>query len=84
MESNNFSKHREVNSLHSKNYRTSYLGKASKKKYEILDIVRNSDDPPPQAGMDAKSLDAQVGLRPPPHYRSLDILTLKVWMYKIK
>ena len=32
--------------------KTNYLGKPSKKKdYEILDIVRNSDDPP-QAGMD--------------------------------
>ena len=37
----------------------SILREAIKKKnYEILDIVQNSETPPPQAGMDAKSMDA--------------------------
>ena len=31
-----------------------------------MDIVQNPEAPPPQAGMDAKSLDAQTGFDPPP------------------
>ena len=41
-----------------------------------MNIVQNSADPP-QDSMHSKSLN------PPSLYRKLDILTLKVWKYKI-
>ena len=50
-----------------------------KKNYEILDIVRNSDDPPPPSLVwTQKVWTLRLGSDPPPPYRSLDILTLKV------
>ena len=44
-----------------------------KKNYQILDIVQNSAAPPP----------SELVQNPPSPYRSLDILTQKVWNYKI-
>ena len=50
-----------------------------------MDIVRNSADPPrPLAWYGRKKFGRLGWAQIPPPYRSLDILTLKVWMYKIK
>ena len=50
-----------------------------KKKYEILDIVQNSETPlPPRLVWTHKVWTLSLGADPPPPYRSLDILTLKV------
>ena len=60
------------------------LGKPSKKKnYEILDIVQNSETPP--LGWYGRIKYGRLALVQtfPPPYQSLDILTFKVWMYKI-
>ena len=46
--------------MHDFNLLYRMFGEAIKKKATKLDIVQTSADPPPQAVMDAKSLDAQT------------------------
>ena len=49
-----------------------------KKKYEILDIVQNSETPPPLGWYGRIKYGRLALAQTPPPYRSLDILTLKV------
>ena len=59
---------------HIKNYFDSLVQRSHKKTTRLWTL---SKAPPLQAGLDAKSLDAQTWFGPPSPYRSLGILTQK-------